>query len=292
MRVVQQWMATFSGAFLGLLSLLPGPGVANAQVVTERLPSGIAASAQFLRGEPDKKAVLVLHGFMTTRHFNTVQSLVSEISGQGYTVLAPTLSLGVDNRKASIPCNALHTHTWDDDIAEIDFWVRWLVGKGYGEVVLVGHSTGSLHLVSYAGGPHARAVSKVVATSLVNFRRYTDPAIVSREMAAAQRRARSEKPALGQYHLAFCEDYTSTPASYLSYIGWTRERVLQTLQSMDVPVDVIMGGADRRFSSDWIDALRETGTRVFVIEGASHFFDAIHEFDLLEQVMQCLEEGA
>jgi esterase/lipase len=252
----------------------------------------VNASAEYLRGEPHKHAVLVLHGFMTTRNFNTVQSLVNELSDSGYTVLAPTLSLGIDNRNASIPCDAIHTHTWDDDLAEIAFWVNWLVKEGFDSIILVGHSTGSLQLVSYVAGKPASQVKEVVATSLVNIRRYTDPDTASREIADATRLAAMPTPPLSSYHLVFCDNFTATPASYLSYINWTHQRVLDTLRKVKVPVEIIMGGDDRRFSGDWITALQQTGTRVRVIKGASHFFDATHEFDLLDQVQRAIDDAS
>lgn len=262
---------------------------AHAEVVNGQLPNGNGVAAEYYRGAAGRHAVLVLHGFMTTREFNTVQSLVNELTGSGYSVLAPTLSLGVSNRRASVPCDAIHTHTWEDDVAEVGFWVDWLVEQGHESVVLVGHSTGSLQLLDYVAGEPASQVRKLVATSLVNIRRYTEPAIAEREMAQARQLLAMENPPLREYHLAFCENFTATPQSYLSYISWSRERVLQTLDKVKVPLEVIMGGADRRFSSDWTGALKSHGTKVIIIDGASHFFDATYEFDLLDKIQACLE---
>lgn len=274
---------------IGLLcGLLWAVGL-QAQTVSARLPSGITVSAEYQRGEANRLAVLILHGFMTTRDFNTVQSLYGDLSSSGYTVLAPTLSLGIANREASVPCDAIHTHTWDNDVAEISFWVDWLVKQGVDSIVLVGHSTGSLQLVSYVAGNPASQVKKVVATSLVNIRRYTAPETAKLEIAEAEKLAAMSHPPLRSYHLVFCDNFTATPESYLSYINWTRQRVLDTLSKVKVPVEVIMGGADRRFSSDWIQAVRDTGTEVRVIKGASHFFDSTHEFDLLDMVQQAIE---
>lgn len=280
------WFSALLAAGAGLSSTAQG------EVVSAPLPNGVTGSAEYYAGEPGRHAVLVLHGFMTTRNFNTVQSMVNDLAGSGYSVLAPTLSLGVDGRRASVPCDAIHTHTWEQDIAEIGFWVDWLVEHGHESIVLLGHSTGSLQLVSYAAGAPAKQVKKVVATSLVNVRRYTTTAVAEREIAEARKLQALDKPPLREYHLAFCENYTSTPQSYLSYISWTSQRVLDTLRTVKIPVEVIMGGADRRFSTEWIQALRSNGTKVMVIDGASHFFDATHEFDLLDKVQQCLESAS
>jgi hypothetical protein len=132
-------------------------------------------------------------------------------------------------------------------------------------------------------------VKKVVATSLVNISRYTSPAVAEREIAEANKLLSTKNPPLREYHVAFCDNFTATPQSYLSYIRWTPGRVLQTLKAAQVPIEVVMGGADRRFSTDWIESLRKNGTKVMVIDGASHFFDATYEFDLLDKVHMCLE---
>jgi alpha-beta hydrolase superfamily lysophospholipase len=196
------------------------------------------------------------------------------------------LSLNVDARRASIPCESIHTQTWDDDLAEIDFWVKWLTKRGYESVLLVGHSTGSLLLVSYAAQKPPKAVKKVIAISLVNIRRYTTKKIATAEISMAGKLLSLPQPPLREYHLVFCENYTATPSAYLSYIRWTHDRVLSTLRASKVPVEVIMGGSDRRFSSDWVEAMKKTDTTVKVIPGANHFFDATSEFELLDAVLQ------
>jgi esterase/lipase len=271
---------------LGAVCLLITVPRLHAEEVSSQLPSGLAVTAEFHRGEAGAHAILVLHGFMTTRNFNTVRSLANELSDNGYTVLTPTLSLNVDARRASVPCESIHTQTWNDDLAEIDFWVKWLTKRGYDSVLLVGHSTGSLQLVSYVARTPPKAVKKVIATSLVNIRRYTPDEIATAEIAMAQKLQSRKPPPLREYHLVFCDNYTATPAAYLSYIRWTRERVLATLRTSKVPLEVIMGGSDRRFSSDWVEAIRQNNTTVKVIPGANHFFDATSEFELLDAVIQ------
>ena len=197
---------------------------------------------------------------MTTYEFNTVQSMVNQISELGYTVLAPTLSLGINNRHASLPCDAIHTHTMEDDLAEVEFWVKWLVSRGYRNIVLVGHSSGSLQLAIYVSRHPERAVRKVIATSLVNMQQYTPVATMTGDIKTADELRTKKPPPLHQYHLVYCADYTSTPQSYLSYIEWSRNKVLETLQQRKVPIVVIMGGSDKRFGPDWITSMRKTGT--------------------------------
>lgn len=221
--------AAGSGWLLGIVCLLMVVPGLRAEEVSSRLPSGLTVTAEFHRGETGAHAILVLHGFMTTRNFNTVKSLTGELSDSGYTVLAPTLSLNVEARRASVPCESIHTQTWGDDLAEIDFWVKWLTKRGYQSVMLVGHSTGSLKLVSYVANTPPKAVKKVIATSLVNIRRYTPEKIAAAEIAMAKKLQTLPQSPLREYHLVFCENYTSTPEAYLSYINWSHDRVLSKI---------------------------------------------------------------
>jgi len=262
---------------------------AQANIITATLPTGIEASADYREGDRSQPAVLVLHGFMTTSEFNTVQSIVNQLDELGYTVLAPTLSLNINHRTASLPCSAIHTHTFEGDVAEIDYWVEWLVRHGHPHVILIGHSTGSLQLVAYAANHPNSAIEKVVATSLVNTHQYTPPAIIDEEKGIAATLNKQTPPPLHPYHLVFCNDYTATPASYLSYIRWSRDEVLHALAKRHVPVVVIMGGNDKRFGPDWISSMKRTGITVKVIPGATHFFDTTHEFELLDELENCIK---
>src|SRR5512143_4272871 len=120
------------------------PVAANASIVQQEMRPGIPANAEYLIGERSKPAVLLLHGFLQTRAFPTVATLARGLQDAGYSVLSPTLSLGIPNRTQSLACEAVHRHSLDADVAEISRWVGWLKAHGHHAIVLVGHSFGSL----------------------------------------------------------------------------------------------------------------------------------------------------
>jgi pimeloyl-ACP methyl ester carboxylesterase len=262
---------------------------ASAGEVQVRMANNVTASAQYLPGEQGMTAVLVLHGITTTRNFGTVQSIVTEFASEGYTVLAPTLSMNINDRRANVPCDAIHTSTMQDDIAEVAFWVEWLAKQGHQRIALIGHSMGSLQLVAYAANHPHMNVTQVIATSLIHTHRYTEPEIIKRETEMALAAQGQTPPTIQGYHLVFCDAYIAPPEVYLSYMEWESGRVIDALRNTRVPVRVIMGEKDRRFGPEWIALLREAGSQVTVIEGASHFFDSTHEFDLLEQISEALQ---
>lgn len=270
----------------GLVSL---PSSADTHGVIEaRLPSGKIGRASIHMGRSSQSAVLVLHGFLQTHTFPTVSSTAGALSSAGYTVLAPTLSLGISRRNKSLPCEAVHLHGLDDDVAEIAFWVRWLMQKGHTRITLVGHSFGNLQLLAFMARGPTPAVKQVLMISL------TDVELRHNALQrAALARALRERVAVGDNGLAkaefgYCRNYVSPPADLLSYLSISRESILDLLTKSVVPVEVIMGGEDDRMGTGWVEKLVSRGIAVRMIPGASHFFDNQHEFDLQEAVVQAL----
>ena len=271
-----------------LLLALFGCSPLWAEQVTLDLPKGPTARADFRSGDTGRAAVLILHGFLQTHEFSTVRSLSEELGYRGYTVLAPTLSFGIDNRQKSLPCNAVHNHTLEDDVGEVGRWVEWLVARGHRQVILVGHSTGSLELLAYTAGQPHPAVTGVVATSLGAIDHWDSG---QGDLERARREAAEPGPRLGSYHIAYCRgNYRAPPAAYLSYRRWEKEKVLAAIHASPVPVHVVLGGADERLPESWRRRLDETCASVQVIPGASHFFDATHEFALHDAVADTIRE--
>lgn len=281
------------GCFLRLLGaaavLLAVADRANANDIVE-LPvgEGRTATASFHPGERGP-AVLLLHGFLQTREYLTVSALRAGLADQGYTVLAPTLSLGIDRRKASLACEAVHTHQMADDLAEIAAWIAWLQARGHRDIALVGHSNGARQLLAYVNQEPLAAVRQVVAVGLIGAEDQNDPASHRAHLLRARRHLGASTPALDSFELSYCNRYVATPESFASYAGWDNARVLAALPGARVPVTVILGDADSRMPPAWPRRLREQGARVALVPGAGHFFHAHYEFDLLDEVIAALE---
>jgi pimeloyl-ACP methyl ester carboxylesterase len=276
-------------AALSLLFLIFST-VCAAETVREKLPSGLYGVAEYRQGDVSKPAVLVLHGFLTTHNFNTVLGIVDLLTYNSYPVLAPTLTLNINARQGGLACDAIHTHTMEQDLAEIGFWINWLTGRGHKQIILIGHSSGSLELLAYLNQHPAPAVKHLIAASLVYADGFNSPDLVKEQIASAQRRRQQGDHSLQSYTLSYCKgNFLAPPEVYLSYNAWTQERVLQALQQSPVPVTIIMGGKDERFQASWIEGLQQAGPEVIIIPGASHFFDAHHEFDLHDVILSILE---
>ena len=252
------------------------------------LMDGLIATAAYKAGNPELPAVLILHGFLQTRDSPTVHQLAESLSDIGYTVLSPNLSLGISKRNKSLVCEAIHLHSMEGDLKEIDTWVNWLVSKGHNQIVLIGHNYGSLMLIAYLSGHPNPAVRKLIAVSLVDARVDMGGQQWQKTETDLQHKLNDKDASLVQYALSFCKKYPTSAQNYMSYASWQRTRVLKVLSHLRVPVTIIIGDGDTRLGASWASALKKANPSLVVIKGANHFMSGKYEFDLLNAVLVAL----
>lgn len=285
-KSVSQICALFS---FGLI-LVCMPNIVDAsEIIETKLPNKLHVTALYHQGEKNQPAVFITHGFLQTRNYLTVSSLSNSLIESGYTVLAPTLSLGISHRKRSLPCDAIHTHTMEDDVSEIAFWIDWLSKNQKNKIILIGHSYGSLQNIVYASKKPNPSVKGIIATSLVDVEHVLGVDQVYSQIKTAREQIKQDKTKLNNYKLSYCKKFVSPPRVFLSYSEWTKKRILSVMPHINIPVDVILGSKDKRMGGNWPKLITEKGARLIIIEGANHFFDAEHEFDLLETVQQSID---
>ena len=262
-------------------------GTASAEVISRKMPNALTATADYYQGQANKPVVLILHGFMQTREFPMVARLANSLKEEGYTVLVPTLTLNIDKRNKSLACEAIHTHTMEEDIAEIAEWVKWLYDRQNKNITLIAHSAGSLTLLALMENRPDPWIDKLILVSLLPFN--DDPLSENSTLKVyeqAQEDVKQGRQGLGDYSLAFCDKYPSESGAFLSYRRWGHEPTIQALNELKVPAYVIIGGSDKRMHPGWRELLKETNAQVITVEDAGHFFDTQYEFDLLDRVIE------
>jgi len=252
------------------------------------LPSKLVANAEYRKGDPGKPAVILLHGFLQTQEFPTIHRLTEGIADTGRSVLAPTLTLGVTHRSQGLACEAIHTHTMKEVGGEIGAWVKWLKTRHKGPIILLGHSFGSVEVLAYLSGNPDPAITHFIGVSIIEGRLKMTTAETTKLIAELRRAVKTGEPRVATHQFSFCQKYRATPASLLSYLDWTPQRVLHATARLPLPHLIIMGGNDDRLGSDWVGKLKER-SRVKIIPGANHFMDGEHEFDLLDAVLDELK---
>lgn len=264
---------------------------ARAASVELALPNKLVAMAEYRKGDPDKPVVILLHGFLQTHEFPTIHRLIEGIANTGRGVLAPTLTLGVTHRRQSLACEAIHTHTMPEVAREIDAWVKWLKTRHGGPIILLGHSFGSVEMLAYLSGTPDPAITRFIGVSIIEGRLRLNAAEARTLIAEVRKQAKARRPRVLMRQFSFCQKYQATPASLLSYLEWTPQRVLDAGAGLTLPHLFIMGGRDDRLGSGWVDKLMKR-SRVKIIPGANHFMDGEHEFDLLDAVLAELNQAS
>lgn len=274
-------------AYLFCLLIILFPTTAQAEVAYQQIRPGVSAGAEYRLGERNKPAVLLLHGFLQTRDFPTVATLARGLNDAGYSVLSPTLSLNIPNRAQSLACEAVHNHNLYDDVAEVARWIDWLKSRGHRSVLLVGHSFGAFQLLAYLTANPDAAIKGYIGISLIEPQ--TGPTSRAALIAQLERHQQTDPRRLVATQLSYCRKYLSTPEALLSYVRWEQSRILSVLKHPQVPVGLIMGGADDTLGSGWIKALKHVQTRMVIVKGANHFMDGQYEFDLLDHTLKFLD---
>ena len=272
-----------------LFTALVFENVCYSEVIEARMPNGLIATAEYRSSGSDLPTILIIHGFLATRNFQTVARLTNALFDEGYSVLSPTLTLNVDKRKVSLPCEAIHTHTMEEDTKEISYWVNWLNAKGKNRIIMVGHSYGSVIILSYALKNRHPSVIKLIATSLVVDEHTLGKKTIENQVKTALKKLKNGNKDLDEYKISYCQRFVAPPNAYLSYASWSQPRLLDSLSKVKIPIHVILGGNDNRIKKQWPKTLRKKGVSLTLVNGANHFFDAEHEFDLLENVIESIK---
>jgi len=261
---------------------------AFADLIETKMPNGMIAKAEYSQESLNQPAILILHGFLQMHTANTIIQLSSHLTTEGFSVLAPSLTLGINKRKQSLSCEAIHTHSMNDDIDEIDFWVKWLKNKGFKDIYIIGHSYGSLHSIIYSSKKYDPVVRKIIATSLVDNVHSVGKENHQRQLASVKNKIKNKDHSLEKYKISFCKEYVSPPSEFLSYAQWNQNKITGLLNDIKTPVHIILGSNDKRIDKKWPNRLKNAGAKLTLINGANHFFAAEHEFDLADLVISLI----
>lgn len=264
-------------------------GPASSELITLRMDNGLEATAELLRGQPDSKPIVILHGFLQTRDFFTVHRLGEALQDLGYTVLLPNLTLGINHRQQSLACEAIHTHSMEQDVSEIGHWVEWLHQSSQGPVTLIGHSTGSLISLVYLTGNPSAPVNQSLLISLIPFAQGPIAKESEADYRLATEMLASAEKGMFSFPLAFCDKYVTTAENYLSYVTWNKHKTLAALNKITFEPMIIVGSKDQRMGDDWVPLLKQADSHLVEIEGANHFFDHEYEFDLTDKISELLQ---
>lgn len=275
--------------FTLLFALLLNSTVSLAEIVKLEMEKGLIATADYLPGDTDKPVILILHGFLQTRDFITIQQLASSLYERGYSLLLPNLTLGINGRNNSLTCEAIHTHSMDQDIKEISRWVHWAAHESQKKLVVIGQGKGSLQLTAYLSSHPDAPVDQSIFISLIPFGQGPIARETLEESSRADHDLSHDPGSLNEYGLVYCKRYLTTAGNYLSYVMWDQATTLEALSRIHTPIGIILGGDDQRLDSSWNQQLQQLDIQLIQMVGVNHFYAREYEIDLLESLKKLLD---
>jgi pimeloyl-ACP methyl ester carboxylesterase len=247
-------------------------------------------------------AILLTHGLLAHGRMEIVDTLQRLLAARGFSSLAPTLSLGLDDRHGMFDCADVQRHTHDMAVTEIGVWIGWLKAHGARRLALAGHSSGGMETARFAA---TRLDGRVVALVLLA------PAMWNAAQATAEYEQTHGMPFAPELAYAEalvasgsgdailedvgflrCDHASVSAASFVSYYG--NDPMLDTprlLAKIVPPVLVIAAGNDQIVPGvpARIEPLADGHNVALVtIDGADHFFRDLYAEDAADAIVKFL----
>ena len=245
---------------------------------------------------PDKGSpvFLLVHGTWAHLDMEIIDTLQSLLLENGRTSLAITLSLGVNDRRGFLGCDAPVRADYEAAVDEIDAWVRWLQAQGWRDVILLGHSRGGTQVALFEQRRAPETVSRLVLLAPLMWREeevrqgYDAESDTPLAQVLAEARASNES-LMGPYLLLSCPAVLATPESFISYYDPSILRhTPDIIRALTLPVDVYLGSEDEiaAWRAEDLAVIENLpGIRLIAVAGADHFFRDLYLDEVVEDML-------
>lgn len=238
---------------------------------------------------PGATAYLIVHGTWAHHGMEIIAALQTALAERGQTSLAPTLSLGMDDRTGFLSCGAPMRANFLAVLDEIDHWVDYLASRGWNEVIIVGHSRGGAQVALYQTH-YGRAARMGLLAPMVwrwsdvtaEYDRHSDTPL--EEVLS------DDREVIGPYRLLRCDGVLAPRATFQSYYSPEVSRHTPALlEKITVPATVFLGTDDE--ITVWTEADRKRAlsnrhVRIVEIDGADHFFRDLYLEDVADELVE------
>jgi pimeloyl-ACP methyl ester carboxylesterase len=258
--------------------------------------------------EPEERsgmAVVFVHGLGANGYVRFTDALASVLPAAGVALVRGNLRdsdmLGIDEspQTSEVRKGGGAYHRFEDSVLDLESWMSEAERRGYGRVVLFGHSLGSLKATHYlfrTDDPRVKGLVLASTADLVTMHegRYTkqelaDFLATAWRLVADGRGADLMPPECGMgllFQPVSAEAYLDRfdePASWdvMDLYDRGSKRAFEALRSVSVPILASFGTTEETVPADRLDAVfdrlqREAAEapsfRRHVLEGANHFY--------------------
>ncbi len=240
-----------------------------------------------------KTVVLINHGTLAHARMELISALQETLAEADIPSLAPTLSLGIDNRQGMYDCKTPHTHRHEDAVTELKLWLDWLKSRDVSQILLLGHSRGGNQVAQLTStSPDYPLLGQVLLAPMTWNAEYEADAYTKRygkplAPLLADAVAQGSGPLPDPVDFIYCEKAPVNAESFVSYYADTPDKHTPFLmQNTELPTLVIMGSEDQ-VVPDLPQAMLGVGNPLVErvsIEGADHFFRDLYTYDVVDQI--------
>ncbi len=246
-----------------------------------------------------QKVVLINHGTLAHGRMELINALQDTLAEAGIASLAPTLSLGVDNRQGMYDCNTPHTHRHEDAMSELKLWLDWLQARDVSQLWLLGHSRGGNQVAQLTSTANGYPIMGQILLAPMTWdaqheaeayaSRYATPLKPLLAKAAAQVSGPLPEPV----GFLYCDQAQVNAESFVSY--YTDIQAKHTpalLQNTDLPTLVITGSEDQVVPDlpKAMQTVKNPKVEQASIEGADHFFRDLYTYDVVDQITGFMDQ--
>jgi len=245
--------------------------------------------------------ILMTHSGLAHGRMETLSYLQQLLKEGGYSSLAITLSLGIDNRHGMLDCKTTHRHRFADGADEISAWMNWLRQKGVKKIALLGHSRGAGHTALFAAERDNELVKAVVLLA-PDTRATNDAAAYQRVhgkplapvLKMAQERVAAGKgdTVLEHTGILYCRDTSVSANTIVSYYGPDpRLDTPYLVRRIAKPVLIVIAGSDELvvgFRDSFTPLADGMRVQLRVVEGAGHFLRDLYSDDAVDAMREFL----
>lgn len=292
------------------LSLLAGVLSLSTQTVQAKevksTYNGLTVNANVVLAEGKTLAdevVLFTHGTTTHNGRETYKSIQKLLAENGISSVAPNLSLDVNDRHGEVDCTTLQSHTHDDAMAEIDFWVKWLAGQGAKSITLMGHSRGGNQTAWYSIEHDSDLIKNIILIAPQTWSNAAEHSDYEKKyhlalqplLTSAEKLVKAGKgdTVLKNINFIYCKDTNATAEAFVSY--YRKDERMDTptlLKKSTKPTLVIIGSADTVVAdlTEKMATVNNPLVSSYIIEDSDHFFLDLFAEELVEQAVTFIQQ--
>lgn len=291
-------------------SLLAGILSLSAQAVQAKevksTYNGLIVNANVVLAEGKTLAdevVLFTHGTTTHNGRETYKSIQKLLAQNGISSVAPNLSLDVNDRHGEVNCAKLQSHTHDDAMAEIDFWVKWLAKQGTKSITLMGHSRGGNQTAWYSIEHDSDLIKNVILVAPQTWSNAAEHSDYEKKyhvplqplLTAAEKLVKAGKgdTVMKNVNFIYCKDTNATAEAFVSYYREDERMDTPTLlKKATKPTLVIIGSADTVVAdlTKKMESVNNPLVSSYIIEDSDHFFLDLFSEELVEQAVSFIQQ--